>query len=219
MHLLPRPEPRARALAWLSWPLALMLSGCTHPLTVPMAPYVAPTSGPKARLLMRGAIEAGMSYTVVDFDGVDDCSRPKLVATGRPGADPAAVDVSANRIRTLAVAVVKPNNTVCQSRWTFMVRAGRSYVLTAHALPGGCEVSVLDATRPDAMQAEPSLRRRDAPGQACIPLAQTRTVAEINASAKQRSDGGMDLPIPASPAGAARPSGGVTEDDLKGLTK
>jgi len=216
---LPQPNSRRPAIPGWACPLLLLLAltACTTPPPLlPSAPYVAPPTGPKARLLMRGTLDAGMSYTVIDYDGVEDCSRPTRVASGRPGADPAAVPMSANRIHTLAVVVHKPNNTACQSRWTFMFRAGHSYLLSARSLAGGCEVAVLDATQPDAMQAEPSLRRRDAPQQACVPIAQTRTLAELNASARQRGDAGLDLPIPG--AGRAK-SAGVTEDDLKGLMR
>ena len=55
---------------------------------------------------------------------------------------------------TLDVVVTKPNQAFCRVRWSFTPRAGRSYLVAARGEPGGCSVSLLDATDPDDIRTE-----------------------------------------------------------------
>jgi len=195
--------------------LLLALSACSQP---PVVPYSAATSGPTSRLLMRGSLDPGDAYGVYLLGGVQDCTLPQRVGTGTAEANPAATTIAANRLSTLDVVVTKSNQTFCRVRWSFSPRAGRSYLVAARGEPGGCSVSLLDATDPDDIRTEMSARRRDAPGNACLPLAAVRTVGELTA----RSQGlttGTDRPAPPSRnSGSEVVPSAVTEDDLKGLT-
>ena len=207
----PHRRPAAGRLAAL---LLLALSACAQQ---PVVHYSAATSGPTSRLLMRGTLDPGEAYGVYLLGGVQDCSLPQRVGTGTADANPAATTIAANRLSTLDVVVTKSNQSFCRVRWSFSPRAGRSYLVAARGEPGGCSVSLLDATDPDDIRTELSARRRDAPGNACVPLAAARTVGELVAR-NQGPATGTDRPMPASRNGGSEvmPSA-VTEDDLKGL--
>lgn len=206
-HLSLRAAGPAAALLWL-------LSACAQPVIW----YEAATEGPTSRLLMRGSLEPGDAYGVYLLGGVQDCTQPQHVGTGSAETNPTATTIAADRMSTLDVVVTKSNQAFCRVRWSFLPRAGRSYLVAARGEPGGCSVSLLDATDPDDIRTEMSARRRDAPGNACMPLATAKTVGELAA----RSQGllaGAERPVPASRSGDSTilPSA-VTEDDLKGLT-
>lgn len=205
---------RGPAAGRLATVLLLTLSGCAQP---PVIPYSAATSGPTSRLLMRGTLDPGDAYGVFLLGGVQDCTLPQRVGTGTADANPAATTIAANRLSTLDVVVSKSDQSFCRVRWSFSPRAGRSYLVAARGEPGGCSVSLLDATDPDNIHTEMSARRRDAPGNACLPLAAARTVGELTAR-NQGPVTSTDRPMPASRSGGSEvmPSA-VTEDDLKGL--
>lgn len=212
------PEIRAHLSLRAAGPAAallLLLSACAQP---PVIPYMAATVGPTSRLLMRGSLDPGEAYGVYLLGGVQDCTQPQRVGTGTAEANPAATTIAADRMSTLDVVVTKSNQTFCRVRWSFSPRAGRSYLVAARGEPGGCSVSLLDATDPDDIRTEMSARRRDAPGNACVPLAAAKTVGEL-AARSQGLIAGAERPVPASRSGNADvlPSS-VTEDDLKGLT-
>jgi len=194
--------------------LLLALSACAQPIVQ----YSAATSGPTSRLLMRGSLDPGDAYGVYLLGSVQDCTQPQRVGTGTAEANPAATTIAANRLSTLDVVVTKSDRTFCRVRWSFSPREGRSYLVAARGEPGGCSVSLLDATDPDDIRTEMSARRRDAPGNTCLPLAAVRTVGELTARS-QGLTSGTDRPAPASRGGGSdvMPSA-VTEDDLKGLT-
>ncbi|HET7868669.1 MAG TPA: hypothetical protein VFL86_30030 [Burkholderiaceae bacterium] len=180
-------------------------------------PYYAATWGPTSRLLMRGTLEPGEAYGVYLLGGVQDCTQPQRVGTGTSEFNPPATTIVANRLSTLDVVVTKANQTFCRVRWSFSPREGRSYLVAARGEPGGCSVSLLDATDPDDIRTELSARRRDAPGNACLPLSTAKTLGELTA----RSQGivaASDRPAPAPRGGSDMMPSAVSEDDLKGLT-
>jgi hypothetical protein len=211
------PEIRARRCrrpGRLAALLLLVLSACAQP---PVVPHFAATSGPTSRLLMRGSLEPGDTYGVYLLDGVQDCTQPQRVGTGTAESNPAATTIAANRLSTLDVVVTKSNRTFCRVRWSFSPRAGRSYLVAARGEPGGCSVSLLDATDPDDIRTELSARRRDAPGNSCIPLAAAKTVGELAARSQGLATSTDRQPSAARSSGSELPSA-VSEDDLKGLT-
>lgn len=208
------PARRCHRSGRLAALLLLALSGCAQQ---PVVPYYAATWGPTSRLLMRGTLEPGEAYGVYLLGGVQDCTQPQRVGTGTSEFNPPATTIVANRLSTLDVVVTKANQTFCRVRWSFSPREGRSYLVAARGEPGGCSVSLLDATDPDDIRTELSARRRDAPGNACLPLSTAKTLGELTA----RSQGivaASDRPAPAPRGGSDMMPSAVSEDDLKGLT-
>lgn len=184
----------------------LMLSGCAQPITK----YQVPQGEPTARLLMRSALEPGDRYGVFLIDSADDCKGSHIAAAGAQGVDPAAIKISAVGMRTVDVLVSKANRTSCRVRWSFTPTAGRSYLVTARSLPDGCSAMILDATDVDAMKPEPSLLRRNVAGNVCVPLAKSKTIAQMTAG---RATGSS-----AATSSAAQSPTGFADDDLKALT-
>lgn len=211
------PQIRAHLSLRVAGPAAalLLLSACAQQ---PVIPYTAATAGPTSRLLMRGSLDPGEAYGVYLLGGVKDCTQPQRVGTGTAETNPAATTIAADRMSTLDVVVTKSNQSSCRVRWSFSPRAGRSYLVAARGEPGGCSVSLLDATDPDDIRTEMSARRRDAPGNACMPLGTAKTVGEL-AARSQGFIAGAERPAPASRSSDSTvlPSS-VSEDDLKGLT-
>jgi hypothetical protein len=185
----------------------LLLSACAQPITK----YQTPQGVPTARLLMRGTLEPGDRYGIFLFDSADDCKGMHIAAVGTPGADPAAIKVSAQGMRTVDVYVSKANHTSCRVRWSFTPTAGRSYLVSAQSTATGCSAMIFDATDVDAMKPEASLLRRDVPGNACVALANSRSISQMTANRDRGSVAG--------PSTAAKSPTGIAEDDLKALTE
>lgn len=197
--------------AWLSLALLLGSAGCAQS---PITSYVPATQGPTSRLLMRGQVEPGESYGVYLLASTHDCSQPQWVGQGTTGRHPEATQIPADRLHTLDVFVTRPNRSYCQARWTFYPTAGRSYLVAAQSDGGACSVSLLDASDPDRIRPEPSARRRDAPGNACVPLAQARSVAELTGMPAAAIDAGRPG---RGPSGMDVITIGISEDELKDL--
>ena len=205
-----RPISAAAAAAAL-----VVLAGCAQ-RPAPIPNYVPPASGAgTARLLMRGALEPGDRYGVFLMENANECKDSRMVGVGVPGRDPAAVAISAAGVRTVDIFMTKANNTFCRVRWSFYPRAGRQYLVTAKSTPGGCNAIVLDATDVDAMKPEATLLRRDAPGMACVPLANSKTIAQL---AAQAGSGVAEQRANTPEKRAAQLPTGVSDDDLKALT-
>ena len=183
-----------------------MSSGCAHKQP-PTPAYVAPPAGAAtARLLMRGTLAPGDTYGV--FVLGDDCTRPQRVGIGNAQKNPDGTRITSNGLSTLEVLVLKPSRDIYRVRLSFMPQAGHSYVVTAQSMATGARALVLDATQPDAMKLEPTLRRRDVTGNACLTWASSRPIKVATQDAT--SDGASDLPIP-----KARDES--VPDDLSGL--
>ncbi|HKX44641.1 MAG TPA: hypothetical protein VJO99_26015 [Burkholderiaceae bacterium] len=196
--------------------LPLLLAACAAPHQ-PIPKYVAPQTGPTARLLMRGTMDPGDRYGVFLFDNASDCKGMRIAAAGGPQRDPAAVTIPASGISTVDIFVSKADKTYCRVRWSFSPRPGGSYVVTPRSTPGGCTGLILDASDVDKMKPEATLLRRDAPGNACVPLASSKSLAQLVAQGGANGTAAARPPAAAA-SGAQLPGSSVTDDDLKALT-
>ena len=206
---------RGSRLAATGVGLALMAS-----CAAPVRPYVVPpATAATARLHMRGGLQPGENYVVYYLAESRDCSGPQRVGTGTANSNPAVTTILAGGIRTVDAWVTKPNRTYCSVRWSFEPQAGHAYLLSTASLPDGCRALVFDATNPDKLVPEPTSRRRNKAGSACVPLAQAQTLAALASSAKGAGDA-SELPIPAAPAND-RPAAtqAIGDDDLQGLIR
>lgn len=183
--------------------LAALLAGCAHPI----AKYVPDASVPSAQLVMRGKLQPGETYGVYLFREPLSCTGVQQVGVGLVNVDPATTTIAAG-LTTAEVFLTKPNRAVCRVRWSFEPVAGRKYLVAAASTPTGCSARILDATDPHKIVPEPSLRRRDAAGRTCVPLAQTTTLAETTSRAQ--ANGESELPIPADAATPAPPKAGAS---------
>jgi hypothetical protein len=197
-----RPASPASVLALLAT-LSALLAGCATP--PPKLPtYVAPAGAPTAKLVMRGAVASGDAFGVLVYDDAENCKGPRLAGAGSSLRNPNTVPLAAGALTTVDFLLVKPNKETCALRWSFTPVAGRSYLVNGIAYGNSCRAALVDATNPDAMAAPNGAVRRDAKGNACVPMAQARP------SSAGAAQGGQD-------GGAAVLRPGANADDLQGL--
>src|SRR5215472_6411889 len=133
-------------------------------------PYVAPAGAQTARLLSRGAVNAGDAYGILVYDDAVNCAGPRIASAGSSLKTPKATDIEAGRTTTLDFLVAHPDKTSCRIRWSFTPAAGKTYLVAGALTTKGCSARLLDATDPDHMKAETSARRRNLGGSACSAL-------------------------------------------------
>lgn len=197
-------------LLCVALPIAFVLAGCAQPVATAYRP--PPTGSGSVRLMMRGSVAPGEAYGVFVYANPATCGGPQSVGSGSNSRDAATTTLAAEGTQMLEVQVLKADKRLCRMRWSFEPKAGRSYLVVASSQPGGCSSMVLDASNPDAIKREATLVRRDAPGNACVPLALARANAP-RALGSGPGGEGAELPLPAPPRGpAANPA-----DDLSGL--
>lgn len=185
---------------------ALLVAGCaTPPPAKPLPRYVAPTSGATAKLVMRGDVRGGV-YGVVAYDDAENCTGLRMVGTGSVGRNPPSTTLAADRLTTLAYMFVRNEpKQACVVRWSFKPMPGKTYLVSGTAGETGCgSARLIDATDPDQMREEPSALRRNVAANACVPLAQSKSVV---AAAKAGGEVNGEAVL--------RP--GATSDELGGL--
>jgi hypothetical protein len=160
-----------------SRPLAIVaiavLAGCATPKqTVPR--YVAPSTGATARLVVRANLPADDRYGVFVLDQTETCGSPRLVGAGDASHHPDSTQLATNHPQTVEFRFLRADKRMCIVRWTFSPVAGRSYLFSGVGTPGACRAGLLDMSDPDHLRPETTALRRNAPGQACVPLAQAK---------------------------------------------
>ena len=197
------PAGRRIGVRWAMVALAGALVGaCATPpkKAAQVPPYVAPAGAQTARLLSRGAVNAGDAYGILVYDDAVNCAGPRIASAGSSLKTPKATDIEAGRTTTLDFLVAHPDKTSCRIRWSFTPAAGKTYLVAGALTTKGCSARLLDATDPDHMKAETSAQRRNLGGSACSAL-----VAK------------PALPAAGDHAGEAVLRPGATADDLQGL--
>lgn len=162
----------------------LLLAGCAAPPATKLpAKYVAPASGPTAKLVMRAVVPAGDLYGVYVLDDDERCGGRRMVGFGDAKRNPATTALAADEVQTVEFVLLKPSRQMCFVRWSFTPAAGKSYLLRGLGQPGGCLAVVMDMSDPEKLKLEPTALRRNPIGQACLPLAQSKPVPSTGAAA------------------------------------
>ena len=199
------PAGRRIGVRWATVALAGALVGaCATPpkKAAQVPPYVAPAGAQTARLLSRGAVNAGDAYGILVYDDAVNCAGPRIASAGSSSRTPKATEIEAGRTTTLDFLVAHPDKTSCRVRWSFTPTAGKTYLVSGALTTKGCRALVLDATDPDHMKAEGSAQRRNAGGSACSALVALPAAATLGGS---------------EPTGEAVLRPGASADDLQGL--
>jgi len=183
---------------------AALLAGCTVPPKAPVARYVPPSAGPTAKLVVRANLPAGDRYDVFVLDQADTCGGHRLVGDGDAVRHPDTTLLATDRPQTVEFRFVRPDKRMCIVRWTFSPVPGRSYLFSGVGLPGACRAGLLDMSDPDHLRPETTALRRNAPGQACVPLARAKG---YTGTAAQGHDTSQDAVL----------REGAGADDLQGL--
>lgn len=196
-----------RALPLIAIAALSALSGCVTPAPSRTPPYVAPTSGPTAKLVMRSSnLPPTEGYGIYVYEDAGNCKGPRTAGMGNASRSPTTVALAAGALTTVDFLLVKPSKTekpqVCLLRWSFVPEAGKSYLVHGTSTSAGCTARLLDATNPDAMRVPAGAVRRNIQGQVCVPMARAQAAAQALGG---QSDG----------AAVLRPA--ATADDLQGL--
>lgn len=168
---------------------AVLLASCvaTAPPR-PLVKYTAPTSGPTARLVMRGAVPVGELYSVNMFDDAEKCEGSRLVGVGSSTITPKSSSVSANGVTTIEYRIDKlALKQACVMRWTFTPVAGKTYLVRGQSTAAGCMAAVFDMTDPEAIKPEATALRRNPRGVACVPISQSKALGVAGAASSAAS--------------------------------
>ena len=166
----------ARFLAGLV--VATALAACvTQPLNpeVAVPHYLAPASGPTARLMLRVS-QPGGRYVVSTYEQPVSCSQRREMISGTVHEpERQTFTIAANKLQTLTFMYARPDRQVCQIIFSFEPKAGSTYLMRNTANAEGCQVEMINATNVDAPLVERTRVARDRLGwglndNACKPL-------------------------------------------------
>lgn len=150
---------------------ASVLAGCAQPPAAPIRDH-APESGPyAARLLVRGGLQPKDTYGLYLFDGAQQCVGARRLSVGNSESTAPSTLLRAERLATVQSFILTAERKTCGTVLSFLPRTGRTYVLTVRNDGKSCWTELYDATDPDNVNLELTVRRRDGGGQFCRPLA------------------------------------------------
>lgn len=145
-------------------------------------PYVPPSGGETAKLLIRPAIPAGMAYGVYTYEDAHACRNPQRVVSGTFAAGHQSSALRAGPLATL-VYLGTDRTRSCRIGFSFYPKAHHTYLLATSQDGVGCAVRLLDATDGDNPRPEKSFVRRVMNGSGCDPMNKNvRTDGVINES-------------------------------------
>lgn len=171
------------------WLAALLLPGaCAAPTPTASQRHVAPTSGPSAKLVMRGQVAEGEMYGVFVHDDAVACRGPRIVGAGNATRVPPSSAVVAGRLTTVDFRAFKADKRSCYVRMSFTPEAGRSYLVSGTMAGSVCNVRLLDATDPDVIKPVTGALRRNTATQACVALADARPFGAPTAGGQRDGD-------------------------------
>lgn len=145
-------------------------------------PYVPPSGGETAKLLIRSSIPGGMAYGVFAFEDAHACRNPQRMVTGTAAIGNQSSTLRAGPLSTLTY-IGTDRSRMCRVTFSFYPKAHHTYLLATSQDGVGCSVRLADATDGDNLHAEKSFVRRVMNGSGCDPLNKNvRTDAIINES-------------------------------------
>ncbi len=207
-----RPAGGWRLAAWAGGLAALggLLAGCvTPPEGLPRPdPAAAANTGPRARLLLRGAVPGDDKFALVALTDAVQCKNPRLLSSGNARKPPEPASLPAGVLSTVDFVVLRADKVSCGVRWTFTPEAGKTYLVQGVVVGSGCTGRLLDVT--DSARPMPAAGAvlRSGPGQACLALDQSRPAGD----SPSLIQGGQHL-------GEAVLNPAATARDLQGLIR
>ena len=149
------------------------------PVAAPAPP--APGAGPRARLLLRGAVPGDDQFALVELADSAQCKNPRVLTTGSNNKPPAPTHLAAGQLTTLDFVVLRAGKISCGVRWSFTPDADKTYLAQGLVVGNGCTGRLMDVTDSDRPVPAKGAVLRTGPGQACLPLSQSRPAGEANA--------------------------------------
>lgn len=186
MPLAAQPLPHLHRASRAASALALaLLAACANGPQTPSsgaAVGMAPATGPRARLLLRGAVPGDDQYAVVELTDAQNCKDPRMLSSGDARRAPAPATLAAGLLTTLDFVVLRAGKPQCGVRWSFTPEADKTYLVQGLVMGSGCTAHLLDVTVSDRPQPARGAVLRNGPGQACLPLDQARPAGGNNSS-------------------------------------
>ena len=182
---LPRVTSRGQTLAGVIALVGLvglmgLLGGCAQvsPPAVGPTAAAAQADGPRARVLLRGAVPADDRFALVELTDTANCQGPRVLSSGDAGKLPAPASVAAGVMTTLDFLVLRGGKPQCGVRWSFTPEAGKTYLAHGMVVGSGCTARLMDASIADQPpKPAAGVLLRTAPGQACLALDKSRPAA------------------------------------------
>ncbi len=184
------PAPLRRAdrppLAWRAAAAALLAALCgllaacaSAPEGLPKpGPAPADGDGPRARLLLRGAVPGDDQFALVALADAVHCKNPRLLSSGNGRKPPEPASLPAGVLSTVDFVVLRADKVSCGVRWSFTPEAGKTYLVQGVVVGSGCTGRLLDVTDSAKPQPAAGAVLRSGPGQACLALDQSRLAGD-----------------------------------------
>jgi hypothetical protein len=167
-------------------------------------PYVPPVDGETAKLLIRPAVPAGMSFGIYAFGDAHACGKPQRIVVGGANTGNQSSSLRAGPLATLEYIGLDRTRS-CVIGFSFYPKAHHRYLLATSQDGASCGVQLLDATDGDNPRPEKSVVRRTMRSGGCAPLNQNlRAGSSINETYMSAPKDGM-------------PGGADKFDDFKDL--
>jgi hypothetical protein len=167
---------------------ALALTSCQT-----IQPYVPPTGGNTAKLLIRPSISSGMSYGIYTYADPHACRNSQRIVAGNAATGNPSSTLRAGPLATLLYAGID-RNRMCQIAFSFYPKARHIYLLATSQDGEGCGLRLLDATNGDEPKMEKSFVRRAISGTGCDPLNKNVRSGDAINQSYHGSDNGAPLP-------------------------
>lgn len=182
MPLAAQPLPHLHRASRAASALALaLLAACANGPQTPSsgaAVGMAPATGPRARLLLRGAVPGDDQFALVALADAVHCKNPRLLSSGNGRKPPEPASLPAGVLSTVDFVVLRADKVSCGVRWSFTPEAGKTYLVQGVVVGSGCTGRLLDVTDSAKPQPAAGAVLRSGPGQACLALDQSRLAGD-----------------------------------------
>src|SRR6266487_5878731 len=106
-------------------------------------PYVAPQSGPVADLAIRITAAKGIGFSLSIYEDAESCSGAMTIIDDAEKVNISATKLVADKWTTFGYFEVM-GKTSCKLNFSFVPRAGHSYILDAATGRGSCGANIVD---------------------------------------------------------------------------
>lgn len=140
-------------------------------------PFVPPTSGDTARLLIRPVVPAGVTFSLYTFEDQQTCRDRQHIVDGKAKGENRSSVLRAGSLATLEY-VGQERRRSCAISFSFYPKPQHTYLLATSQDSERCVIRLLDVTDADNPRSEKSLVKRTRQGNGCAVLARNPAPVE-----------------------------------------
>jgi hypothetical protein len=148
--------------------------------------YVPPVGGNTVQLTIQPSVLAGRSFRLNLFQSPLSCAGPMTIMHGDGPTNKHTTRLQANVLNTMSLEGFRSGST-CNVNFSFVPKAGRSYLLDASLDESGCLAIVYDVTEAGKPRFEESLLFRNINGKQCVPLSESKRMQPSKANSPKSS--------------------------------